>query len=69
VRHATARNEARVYLPRRTREALTKLSADRREALRDGFLRVGRHLLQAAHQVEVEPGWAVGTWPRRRYPQ
>jgi hypothetical protein len=32
-------------------------------------LRVGRHLLESAQQVDVEPGWAARTWPRRRYPQ
>src|SRR3982751_5687132 len=69
VRHATAYDDARVYLPRRTREALARLSPDRRQALRDGLSRVGRHLLDSAQQVEVEPGWAARTWPRRRYPQ
>jgi hypothetical protein len=33
------------------------------------LLRVGRHLLESAQQVEVEPRWAARTWPRRRYPQ
>jgi hypothetical protein len=69
VRHATAYDDARVYLPRQTRAALATLSPDRRQALRDGLLRVGRHLLESAQQVAVEPGWATRTWPRRRYPQ
>jgi hypothetical protein len=69
VRHATAYDNARVYLPRRTRETLARLSPDRRQALRDGLLRVGQHLLESARQVVVDPGWAAGTWPRRRYPQ
>jgi hypothetical protein len=69
VRHATAYDDAQVYLPRRTRAALARLSPDRRLALRDGLLRVGRHLLESAQQVEVEPDWAARTWPHRRYPQ
>jgi hypothetical protein len=69
VRHATAYDDARVYLPRRTRDALAKLSPERRQALGDGFLRVGRHLLESAQQVQVESDWAARTWPRRRYPQ
>ena len=69
MRHATAYDDAWVYLPRQTRAALARLSPDRRHALRDGLLRVGRHLLESAQQVAVEPGWAARTWPRRRYPQ
>ncbi|HEX8969684.1 MAG TPA: hypothetical protein VF937_17505 [Chloroflexota bacterium] len=45
------------------------MDPSRREALRDGFTRVGSQLLFSADRVSVEPGWARGTWPRRRYPQ
>jgi hypothetical protein len=58
-----------VYLARGAREALAKLDPSRREALRDGFTRVGLQLLSSAERVSVEPRWARGTWPRRRYPQ
>jgi hypothetical protein len=60
---------ARVFLVRGAREALAKLDPDRRAALNEGFLRVGRKLVATADRVSVEPGWARGTWPRRRYPQ
>jgi hypothetical protein len=58
-----------VYLTRGAREGLAKLDPSHREALRDGFDRVGLQLLSSAERVSVEPGWARGTWPRRRYPQ
>jgi hypothetical protein len=58
-----------VYLTPRARKGLAKLDAARREALTDGFRRVGWELLSSAKQVEVEAGWARRTWPRRRYPQ
>ena len=58
-----------VYLTRAARDSLAKLDPTRREALRDGFRRVGRELLSSAEQVRVEAGWARRTWPRRRYPQ
>jgi hypothetical protein len=60
---------ARVYLARGARDALAKLSPDRREALRAGFRRVGRQLLASAERANVDDGWAGRTWPRRRYPQ
>jgi hypothetical protein len=69
VRHPTAHDDARVYLPRATRTALANLSADRREALYHGLLRVGRRLLDSAEAARVSPSWARRTWPRRRYPQ
>jgi len=66
----TIRNEnVQVFLVRGAREALAKLEPDRRTALNEGFLRVGRKLVATADRVWVEPGWARGTWPRRRYPQ
>ena len=58
-----------MYLTRKAREGLAKLDPSRREALRDGFGRVGSQLLASAEQVSVESAWARGTWPRRRYPQ
>jgi hypothetical protein len=58
-----------VYLTRGAREALAKLDPSHREALRDGFGRVGWQLLASAQRVTVEPGWARCTWPGRRYPQ
>src|SRR5207253_103267 len=58
----------RVYLPRSSREALATLRPDRRAALREGFLRVGWHLLDSAERVEVDAGWSRHTWPLRRYP-
>ena len=58
-----------MYLTRRARATLARLDASRREALTDGFRRVGWELLSSAEQVTVEVGWARRTWPRRRYPQ
>jgi hypothetical protein len=69
LRNPSRNNEGRVYLTRGAREALAKLDPSRREALRDGFDRVGWQLLACAERVTVEPGWARCTWPRRRYPQ
>ena len=54
---------------RAARDALARLSPDRRDALTEGFLRVGRELLASAEQVSVDPAWSRRTWPRRRYPQ
>ena len=68
VRHARD-NDPQVYLTRQAREALTRLSGARREALADGFQRVGRRLLESAERAQVRPEWARRTWPRRRYPQ
>src|ERR1700694_361900 len=47
-----------VYLTREARDTLAKLDPSRREALSDGFGRVGGQLLSSAEQVTVEPGWA-----------
>ena len=58
-----------MYLTRGARDALARLDPSRREALRDGFGRVGLQLLSSAERVGVESGWARGTWPHRRYPQ
>jgi hypothetical protein len=58
-----------VYLTRGARITLAKLDPSRREALKDGFGRVGQHLLAAAERVSVKPAWARRTWPDRRYPQ
>jgi hypothetical protein len=69
LRGSISNDEPRVYLARGAREVLTKLDPSRREALRDGFSRVGLQLLSSAERARVEPGWARGTWPRRRYPQ
>jgi hypothetical protein len=68
MRHTTT-DDARVYLRRAARDALARLSPDRREALRDGLLRVGRRLLELAERAQVDPEWRRRTWPRRRYPQ
>src|SRR5918911_2006894 len=68
VRHARD-NDPQVYLTRRARDGLTRLSGARREALTDGFQRVGRPLLESAERAQVRPEWARRTWPRRRYPQ
>jgi hypothetical protein len=62
-------DHASVYLTREARKALAKLDPSRREALSDGFGRVGLELLSSAEQVTVEVGWARRTWPRRRYRQ
>jgi hypothetical protein len=70
VRRPTTRNnDSRVYLTRGARVTLAKLDPSRREALNDGFVRVGQHLLSSAERVTVEPAWARRTWPGRRYPQ
>ena len=69
VRYSARTDNARVYLTRRARATLARLDASRREALTDGFRRVGWELLSSAEQVTVEVGWARRTWPRRRYPQ
>ena len=67
--NTTDTNPDTVYLPRTARQALARLSPERREALRDGLLRVGCRLLESAERVEVDPDWTRRTWPRRRYPQ
>jgi hypothetical protein len=59
----------RVFLAHGARVALTKLSPDRRQALTDGFGRVGHQLLESAARVDVSVDWAEHTWPDRRYPQ
>ena len=69
MRHTTIEDDARVYLPRAARKALARLSPNRREALCDGLLRVGRRLLELADRAPVEPEWTRHTWQRRRYPQ
>jgi hypothetical protein len=69
MRHSSNIDDARVYLTRGARAALAKLDPTRREALSDGFSRVGSQLLASADQVTVESGWARRTWPGRRYPQ
>jgi hypothetical protein len=61
--------ETRAHLTRAARAALAKLAPSRRQALSDGFRRVGSELLACAEQVSVQAAWARGTWPRRRYPQ
>jgi hypothetical protein len=58
-----------IFLVRRAREALARLSPDRRNALTEGFQRVGQELLASAQQVPVPPAWSRRTLPRRRYPQ
>jgi hypothetical protein len=58
-----------VHLTRAARAALAKLAPARRQALSDGFRRVGSELFSCAEQVTVQPAWARRTWPRRRYPQ
>jgi len=62
-------DQVRVCLTRGARKALATLDAAHREALNDGFRRVGWELLSSAKQVSVTAGWARRTWPRRRYPQ
>src|ERR1700730_7681625 len=62
-------DDARVYLVRGARVALARLSPGRREALSDGFQRVGRQLLELGVRVAVEASWAARTWPLRHYPQ
>ena len=69
MQNSTENHDARVYLARGARDALAKLSPGRREALSDGFQRVGRQLLASAVRADVDAGWADHTWPRRRYPQ
>ena len=69
LQYSTRTGRSTVYLTRAARDALAKLDPIRREALSDGFRRVGRELLSSAEQVRVEAGWARRTWPRRRYPQ
>jgi hypothetical protein len=58
-----------VILVRGARDALARLSPGRRDALTEGFLRVGQELLASGQQVPVRPEWSRRTWPRRRYPQ
>jgi hypothetical protein len=58
-----------VVLVRGARDALARLSPDRRDALAEGFMRVGRELLRTGIQVSVDASWSRRTWPRRRYPQ
>jgi hypothetical protein len=69
VRDSNADDNARIYLTREARDSLAKLDPSQRAALRAGFARVGWQLLSSAQRVTVEPGWARGTRPRRRYPQ
>jgi hypothetical protein len=69
LQHSLEHDDARVYLARAARVALAKLSPRRRDALSDGFRRVGRQLLASAVRADVDVGWAGHTWPRRRYPQ
>jgi hypothetical protein len=69
VRNSSRNDENRVYLTREAREGLAKLDPSHREALREGFDRVGLQLLSSAQRVSVRPGWVRGTWPGRRYPQ
>jgi len=59
----------RVHLTRAARASLTRLDPARRQALSDGFSRVGCELLSSAERVIVEDRWSQRTWPRRRYPQ
>jgi hypothetical protein len=69
LHHSSNADATRVYLTPGARKALARLDPSRREALSDGFGRVGWQLLSFAERVRVEPGWARRTWPRRRYPQ
>jgi hypothetical protein len=69
VQNSTRNDDTRVYLARGARAALSRLSPGRREALRDGFRRVGRQLLESAVRADVDDGWSDRTWPHRRYPQ
>jgi hypothetical protein len=69
VRDSNADDNARIYLTREARDSLAKLDPSKRAALRAGFARVGWQLLSSGQRVTVEPGWARGTRPRRRYPQ
>lgn len=64
-----ARDGARVYLTRAARGRLAGLDARGGTALLAAFLRVGQDVLEHAVRVQVDPAWARGTWPRRRYPQ
>jgi hypothetical protein len=68
LQYSTRTGRSTVYLTRAARDAIAKMDPARREALSDGFRRVGRELLSSAEQVRVEAGWARRTWPRRRYP-
>lgn len=65
----TTAEPVQVVLVRAARVALARLTPDRRDALAKGFQRVGRELLASADRVDVDPGWARHTRPRRRYPQ
>lgn len=58
-----------MYLARPARDALARLDDARREALREGLLRVGRRLLASAEPAQVDLAWTRRTWPRRHYPQ
>ena len=69
LRYSNGTDLSTVYLTLSARNALAKLEPSRREALRDGFRRVGRELLSSAQQVNVDAAWSRRTWPRRRYPQ
>jgi hypothetical protein len=64
-----ADDNARIYLTREARDSLAKLGPSQRAALRARLARVGWQLLSSAKRVTVEPGWARGTRPGRRYPQ
>jgi hypothetical protein len=65
----TPNDDARVFLVRGARAVLAKLDPDRRAALSESFLRVGRELVATADRVCVASDWARRTWPGRRYPQ
>jgi hypothetical protein len=69
LKNSRENDAARVYLARGARDALAKLSPIRREALSDGFRRVGHQLLESAVRADVDVGWTGHTWPRRHYPQ
>jgi hypothetical protein len=69
MRNSLEHDTARVYLARRARNTLAKLSPGRREALSNGFRRVGHQLLESGVRAEVDIGWTDHTWPRRHYPQ
>jgi hypothetical protein len=69
LRYTIRTDHSAVYLTRSARTTLANLDPGRREALSDGFRRVGRGLLSSAQQVSVDAAWARRTWPRRRYPQ
>jgi hypothetical protein len=69
LRNIIGNDGVRVDISRGAGEALARLNPFRRQRLSDGFARVGWQLLSSAEQVVVQPEWARGTSPRRRYPQ